>query len=63
MARIDKLVIAHAMQAIKQISKMARVAFVVIHAKNEQLAAYYKHLGFTRLLDDSLTLIYPVSQI
>lgn len=59
---LAKMAIAHALHAIKQISHMAGVAVVTIHAKDEALARYYERLGFIRLVD-SLTLFYPVSQI
>ncbi|MFC0821149.1 GNAT family N-acetyltransferase [Moraxella marmotae] len=55
--------IANAMQQAKAISQVAGVAFVVIDAKTEHLAKYYIDMGFIRLPNNPLRLVYPISQI
>lgn len=59
---LSKIAIAHALQMIKQISRLAGVAFTVIDAKDEHLASYYERLGFVRI-NGGLKLVYPVSHI
>lgn len=50
--------VARCLQARKQVAAMA----LLVDAKNEQAAAFYKHYGFTTCTDSPLTLYLPLGQ-
>ncbi len=58
---LSKIAIAHALQTIKQASHEIGVAFVMIDAKNDELANYYERLGFVKITDNRL--VFPTSRI
>lgn len=60
---IGKMLLAHALNQIKAVSQIVGISFVVVHAKDDKAAAFYKALGFIALSSQPLTLILPVSTI
>ncbi|MFB2538320.1 GNAT family N-acetyltransferase [Acinetobacter sp. c3-l95] len=59
---LSNRLISEALYLTKQISLIVGLAFIVIDAKNDDLANYYERLGFYRL-PNQLRLLYPVNQI
>lgn len=60
---IGKYLLAHALRQVAKVSQLIGVNFVVIHAKDQKAASFYKRFGFTELSSNPLTLVYPVNQI
>ena len=60
---IGKKLLAHALQQIRITSQLIGITFVVIHAKDEKAANFYKSFNFIELKDQPLTLIFSVNQI
>lgn len=59
---ISRLMLAHALNKIKQLAIDTGICFVVIDAKTDKLADYYERLGFRRT-DQAKRLILQVSKI
>lgn len=60
---IGKKLLAHALRQISITSQLIGITFVVVHAKDEKAADFYKSLGFKSSNDYPLTLILPVNDI
>lgn len=58
--QLGDLLLSEALQYAKDVKQLAGVAFLIIDAKNENLASYYQKKGFYRL-PNSLRLFYPVN--
>lgn len=59
---LSNLLLSHALRKIQQLSDDTGIAFVIIDAKDEKLAAYYQKFGF-RLTSVPLRLILSASQL
>jgi len=55
--------LAHALVTIRQAASLIGIAVVVVDAKNESVAEFYKRFGFVSLQPDSLRLFLLVSSL
>ncbi len=62
-AGIGKKLLAHALRQVSLAAQIVGISFVVVHAKNDQAAAFYLALGFIALSSDPLILVLPVNEI
>lgn len=59
---LSNLLLSHALKKIQQLADDTGIAFVIIDAKDENLATYYQKFGFYKTTVP-LRLILPVSQL
>jgi GNAT superfamily N-acetyltransferase len=55
--------LAHALARVCEAAQLIGVAFVVVDAKSEKAADFYRRLGFVSLPDRSMTLVLPVASV
>lgn len=62
---ISKLLLSHAINKAKSLSLDTGIAFIIINAKDEQLARYYAHFRFNCVdnFNDDLTLFLAIKDI
>lgn len=62
---ISKLLLSHAINKAKLLSLDTGIAFIIINAKDEQLAKYYANFGFHCMdkINDDLTLFLAIKDI
>lgn len=60
---VGRYLLAHALVTIRQAASLIGIAVVVVDAKNESVAEFYKRFGFVLLQPDSLRLFLLVSSL
>lgn len=60
---VGRYLLAHALVTIRQAASLIGIAVVVVDAKNESVAEFYKRFGFVSLQPDSLRLFLLVSSL
>lgn len=58
---LGKALLVAALNAILDLSNWVGVAVAIVHALDENAAAFYEHLGFTRFRDQPDHLYYPLA--
>ena len=60
---LGRNLLAHALARVSEVAKLIGVAFVVVDAKSEKAADFYRRLGFVSLPDRLMTLVLPVASV
>ncbi|SFB61153.1 GNAT family N-acetyltransferase [Azotobacter beijerinckii] len=55
--------LAHALRRAVEAADIVGIAFVLVDAKHEHAARFYRQLGFVPLLERPLTLVLPLATL